>query len=69
MPGTASRKEKRAAASRVSPSVRAIVIVTPEREVPGISASACAQPIRIASRQPTRVLVALTRARSGPRAT
>ncbi len=53
MPGTASRKEKRAAASRVSPSVRAIVIVTPEREVPGISASACAQPIRIASRQPT----------------
>ena len=53
MPGTASRNENRAAPSRVRPSVRAIVIVTPEREVPGMSASACAQPISSASRQPT----------------
>ena len=37
--------EKRAAALRSSPSARAMVMVTPEREVPGISASACAQPI------------------------
>ena len=53
MPGTASRNENRAAPSRVRPSVRAIVMVTPERDVPGISASACAQPISSASRQPT----------------
>ena len=53
MPGTASRNENRAAPKRVSPSARPIVIVTPEREVPGISASACAQPISSASRQPT----------------
>ena len=45
--------EKRAAADRVSPNARPAVIVTPERDVPGISDSACAQPIITASRQPT----------------
>ena len=34
MPGTASRNENRALATRVSPSARAMVIVTPEREMP-----------------------------------
>ena len=38
--GTASRKAKRAAASRVRPRPSAAVMVTPERDVPGTSASA-----------------------------
>ena len=37
--GASSRNEKRAAASRVRPSARPAVIVTPEREVPGASAT------------------------------
>ena len=42
MPGTASRKENLAAPERDRPSARPAVMVTPEREVPGISARACA---------------------------
>jgi hypothetical protein len=45
MPGTDSRNAKRAAASRVSPSASATVIVMPERDVPGTSASAWPMPI------------------------
>ena len=51
MPGIASRNEKRAAPERDRPSARPAVIVMPEREVPGMSASACAQPIRSACGQ------------------
>ena len=44
MAGIASRNENRPAASRLRPSASAIVIVIPDREVPGISASAsCSQ--------------------------
>ena len=37
-------KEKRAAARRLSPSSKAAVMVIPERDVPGMRASACATP-------------------------
>ena len=50
--GTANRNEKRAAASRDKPRNSPAVIVTPERDVPGTSASACAQPITTTSSQP-----------------
>jgi len=40
MIGVASRKEKRAAARRSNPKASAVVIVTPERETPGIIAKA-----------------------------
>ena len=50
--GTESRKLKRAALARSRPSPSAAVIVTPEREVPGTRASACAQPISSPSRRP-----------------
>ena len=43
--GTDSRNEKRAAAARSKPSSRPALIVAPERDTPGISASACAKPI------------------------
>ena len=43
--GTASRKENLAASCRSNPRNRAAVIVTPERDVPGTRASACAAPI------------------------
>jgi hypothetical protein len=46
--GMPRRKEKRAASGRVKPSERAAVMVTPERLVPGISASAWAAPTAIA---------------------
>ena len=48
--GSASRKLKRAAASRRWPSRSAMLIVAPERDVPGTIARACANPIRSASR-------------------
>ena len=38
--GIAMRKENRAAASRDNPSINPAVIVMPERDVPGIKASA-----------------------------
>ena len=64
--GIDSRNEKRAAASRRMPSAIAASSVIPERDTPGTSASACAQPIRIASRRsmlsrsrPCAVLAAL----------
>ena len=44
--GIDSKKENRAAAFRVNPKAKPAVIVTPEREVPGISAMACAHPIK-----------------------
>ena len=56
--GIDSRNEKRAAASRLSPRKRPAVIVAPERETPGISASAWARPTQIASRVPTSLDVA-----------
>ena len=46
------KKEKRAAAFRVNPSIKPAVIVMPEREVPGISANACAKPKIIAPFSP-----------------
>ncbi len=44
-----SRNEKRADAERVRPSASAAVMVIPEREVPGIRASAWAMPIQMTS--------------------
>ena len=43
--GMPSRNEKRAASSRRKPMKRAAVIVMPERDVPGMSATACARPM------------------------
>src|SRR5688572_26674749 len=43
--GTDNRKENRAAVSRLSPQNSAAVMVTPEREVPGMTANICARPI------------------------
>ena len=50
MIGVASRNAKRAASSFESPASRPPPIVAPEREKPGISASACAAPTPSASR-------------------
>ena len=47
--GIDSRNENRAAASRVSPRNSPAVIVVPDRDAPGISASACAVPTTTAS--------------------
>ena len=47
IPGTASRNEKRAALERVSPIARAAVIVTPEREVPGIAAAGAYEGLKL----------------------
>ena len=44
--GADSKKEKRAALSRVSPVNRPVVIVIPERDTPGMIAKACDNPIR-----------------------
>ena len=52
MMGVESRKEKRAAVSRFILRKRPAVMVTPERETPGITASACATPTRNESRSP-----------------
>src|SRR5439155_616470 len=54
MIGVASRKANRAASSFESPIRRPPPIVAPEREKPGISASACAAPTLNAPRQATR---------------
>ena len=48
----ASRKDRRAAAGRAIPRTRAAVMVTPERDAPGISASAWPQPIHSACLKP-----------------
>ena len=50
--GMESRNEKRAASSRVSPRNRPVVMVQPERDAPGTTASACAShdPERVAER-------------------
>ena len=45
MAGIPSRNEKRAAASRVRPRNIAAVMVVPDRDEPGISATACASPM------------------------
>ena len=45
MTGIDSKNEKRAEAWRFIPSINAAVIVIPERDVPGIKAIACAQPM------------------------
>ena len=52
--GMPSRNEKRAAVARSRPPKSAVVIVIPERDVPGTSASAWAQPITSPWPQPTR---------------
>jgi hypothetical protein len=49
--GRDRRKENRAAVERLMPRNRAAVIVTPEREAPGMRASTWASPTRRASRQ------------------
>ena len=49
--GTDISIEIRAASGRLKPRPRAAVMVMPEREVPGISATAWARPMTIASRQ------------------
>ena len=46
--GTAISMENRAASLRVMPSARAAVMVTPERDAPGISARHWASPIMTA---------------------
>ena len=51
MVGMESRKEKRAEASRLNPIISPAVMVMPEREVPGISASAWATPMNSTSFQ------------------
>ena len=48
--GIERRNEKRAAAVRSRPMNSPAVIVAPERETPGISASACAKPTAMPSR-------------------
>jgi hypothetical protein len=60
-----SKNENRAESSRLIPKNRAAVIVTPEREVPGISASACAAPIKNAP-ETERCENATVRARRAP---
>ena len=52
MTGTASRKEKRAAARGVRPRARPAVIVTPDRDAPGTRARAWAHPMSTAPRMP-----------------
>src|SRR6266849_6184994 len=47
--GVASRNAKRVASSRRSPRASPAEIVIPEREIPGISAIACAMPMTSAS--------------------
>ena len=49
MAGIESRNENLAAADRLSPSNSPAVMVIPERDVPGIRASACAQPMMMMS--------------------
>jgi hypothetical protein len=44
------RKEKRAASSRLFPRNSAVVMVAPERDIPGSTANACVMPITIESR-------------------
>ena len=53
MIGVARRKANRAASSFDSPTSSPPAIVAPDREKPGISASACAEPTRLESRQLT----------------
>jgi len=50
--GIPSRNENRAAASRVNPRNIAAVMVVPERDDPGINATACARPINWLSHHP-----------------
>ncbi len=50
----ARRKEKRAAAVLERPAKSPAVIVMPERDVPGMSATACARPTNTASFHPMR---------------
>ncbi len=45
MIGTESRKEKRAASRRSNPNAKAVVIVMPDRETPGMSAKPWLRPI------------------------
>ncbi len=49
--GAASRKEKRAACSRSSPTPRPAAIVAPDREMPGMMAIPWAMPTRMAEPQ------------------
>ena len=54
MAGSPSRKENRAASSRLKPRKSAAVNVEPERDTPGINAPTCAIPTTRQSRSPTR---------------
>ena len=53
MMGAESKKEKRAAASRVKPRKSPVAIVIPERLMPGSRAMACATPMTTASMKPS----------------
>jgi hypothetical protein len=59
--GRLIRKLIRAAASRSKPIRRAAVMVMPDRDVPGLSASACAAPMNRASRMPMWSIVRVPR--------
>ena len=59
--GTTIKKEKRAAFSRSIPSSTELLIVAPEREMPGRIAMAWATPMMMASHQPTSLSVGLAR--------
>ena len=62
--GIRSRNENRAAASRSSPENRPAVIVTPERDTPGISARICDSPISVARPSPVSEMPARCGVRS-----
>ena len=53
MIGIERRNEKRAALSASKPSIRPMVMVIPDRDVPGTSASICARPIT----KPDRIFI------------
>ena len=65
--GIASRNENRAAAGRCRPSSSPALIVAPDRDTPGISASDCARPISTPSRVESCSSVALVAADGGRR--
>ena len=64
--GMLSKNEKRAALSRVSPKAKAAVMVVPERDEPGIRATAWARPM---SRASLTVIVAVVRLNEARRST
>ena len=61
MIGVDIRKENRAASSLVRLKKRAVVIVLPERDTPGIIDKACERPIQIASFNVIECIVRISR--------